>query len=92
MIDGGFIVAGVALFLFGKYGLAFWLIVLSIISGAGAAIMAVANPAWYFEKRLRAGLEVDVFNNIRSLVITKVVIIVPMLFLAWYLGGKAGYF
>jgi hypothetical protein len=77
------------------YGLAFWLVVLAIISGAGAAIKAVSNPDWYFNRRVQAGMDVDVINSgkdIRLLVITKVVLIVPMLVLAWYLGGKAGYF
>jgi hypothetical protein len=95
MIDGGLIFAGVALYLFGNYTIAFWLIVLSIISGAGAAIKAVANPGWYLENRARAGLEVNIVDpssDIRSLVITKVVIILPMIFLAYFLGGKAGYF
>jgi hypothetical protein len=78
----------------GQYERALLLIVLSIISGAGAAVIAVANPDWYFAKRIQAGLDVDLFRpykGIASLVITKVIIIAALLWAAWHIAGKAGY-
>jgi hypothetical protein len=38
------------------------LILLAIISGAGAALIAVANPEGYRDKRRQAGLETDFLN------------------------------
>ena len=41
----------------GQYVLAFWFVMLSIISGLGAVAKAIANPDWYAEGRARAVLE-----------------------------------
>ena len=95
MIDIGIAVVGGVLFLLGQYKLAFWLIVLAIISGLGAVVKAVINPSWYAEKREEAGLETDFFNlskHIASLIVTKAIVVLVLAFIAWYLGAKAGYF
>ena len=51
MIDVGVAVVGGVFYLTGQYTLALLLILLAIISGAGAAIIAVANPEGYRDKR-----------------------------------------
>jgi hypothetical protein len=95
LIDIALVVVGGILFLLGKYELAFWLIVLAIISGLGAAAHAIVNPRWYRRKRMEAGLDFDLFDpwkGIVSLVITKAIILVPLTFIAYYLGRRAGLF
>jgi hypothetical protein len=62
MINIGIAVTGGIFYLTGRYNMALLLLVLAIISGAGAAIMSVVNPDWYFQKRIQAGLEVDFLN------------------------------
>jgi hypothetical protein len=94
MIDIGLVVIGGILYLAGQYGAALLLIVLAIISGAGAALMAVANPDWYVEKRMNAGLDMDFINpnkHIVSLLITKAVVIAVLVWAAWHVAHKAGY-
>jgi hypothetical protein len=44
LIDMGIAVTGGIFYLSGRYNMALLLLVLAIISGAGAAIMSVANP------------------------------------------------
>ena len=51
MIDLAIAAAGGIMYLSGQYRLALILIALSIISGAGAVVMAIANPDWYSHKR-----------------------------------------
>lgn len=94
MIDIGIALLGGFFYLTGQYGLALLLVVLAIISGAGAAVMAVRNPDWYFQKRLQAGLDVDLFNphkGIVSLLMTKVIVIALLAYIAYHIAGKAGY-
>lgn len=94
MIDIGIAVLGGIFYFTGQYGLALILIVLAIISGAGAALMSIANPDWYVQKKINAGLEVDMFNprkGIASLVVTKVIVIAALLAAAWHIANKAGY-
>lgn len=81
-------------YLTGNYGLTLLLIALAILSGAGAVVMALINPDWYFQKRARAGLEIDFFNprkGIGSLVVTKIVIIAALLWIARYVAEMGGY-
>jgi hypothetical protein len=94
MITPALVVACGAFYLFGQYERALLLIVLSIISGAGAAVMAVANPDWYFAKRMQAGLDIDLFSpnkHITSLAATKIIIIAALVLVAWHIAQKAGY-
>ena len=94
MIDLGIAVVGGFFYLTGQYGFALLLIVLAIISGAGAALMAIANPESYAQKRMSAGLHVDYFNprkGIASLVITKVITTLLLSWISWYIAKKAGY-
>ncbi len=94
MIDVGIAIVGGIFYLTGQYGLALLLIVLAIISGAGAAVMAIANPDWYFKKRLQAGLDVDLFNphkGIASLLVTKVIVIGFLVWIAYHIASKVGY-
>lgn len=62
MIDIGIAVSGGIFYLTGRYNMALLLLVLAIISGTGASILSVVNPDWYFQKRMQAGLDVDLFN------------------------------
>ena len=92
MIDIGIAVVCGIFYAMGQYKLAFWLIVFAIANGAGAALRAIINPDWYFEKRVEAGLGVDLFNSgIRSLLITKAIIVALLAWAALYVGEKAGY-
>jgi hypothetical protein len=94
MIDLGIAAVGGFFYLTGQYTAALLLIVLAIISGAGAALLAIVNPDWYFEKRTHAGLDVDIFNprkGIASLLVTKLVIIAGLSWGAWHIAEKAGY-
>lgn len=87
-------VIGGVLYLAGLYGLALILIVLAIISGAGAVLMALVNPDWYRDKRSQAGLETDFFNarkGIGSLIFTKAVTIAVLIWIARHFAEKAGY-
>jgi len=57
-------------------------------------MMAVANPDWYFRKRMQAGLEVDFLNpaqGIGALIITKVIVIAGLIWAGWHIATKAGY-
>lgn len=94
MIDLGIAAVGGIMYLSGQYGLALALIVLSIISGAGAVLMALANPDWYSNKRSQAGLEIDFFNarrGIGSLILTKAITIAILIWVARHIAEKAGY-
>jgi hypothetical protein len=94
MIDLGIVVIIGIMYLAGLYGLALALIVLSIISGAGAVLMALANPDWYSNKRSQAGLETDVFNprkGVGSLILTKAITIAILVWVARHIAEKAGY-
>lgn len=94
MIDLGIAVVGGIFYFSGQYGLALLLIGLAIVSGAGAVLMAVANPDWYREKRSRAGLETDFTNprkGIGSLLVTKVITIALLVWIARHIAQKAGY-
>ena len=82
------------LYFTGQYTLSFWLIVFLILNGMFAVVKAIANPNWYMSERLKAGLDVNLLNpgkGISSLVVTKVILIVILLFFAWKIGEKAGY-
>lgn len=94
MITMGIAVLAGIMYATGNYSSAFWLIVLAIISGAGAAVKAIANPDWYANQRIKAGLEIDLFNprkGVVSLIVTKAILISLLLVVAWWLAGKAGY-
>jgi hypothetical protein len=94
MIDLGIAALGGILYLSGQYGLALALIVLSIISGAGAVLMALANPDWYSNKRRQAGLETDFVNprkGIGGLILTKAITIAILIWVARHIAAKAGY-
>jgi hypothetical protein len=95
MISLGVAITGGVLWLSGQYALAFWFVILSIISGLGAVVKAIANPHWYAEGRARAGLETDFFNpskGIGSLIVTKIIATTILGWCAWRLGQLAGYF
>jgi hypothetical protein len=94
MIDVGIAVVGAIFYFTGQFGLALVLILLAIISGAGAVVRSIANPDWYFQKRMQAGLDVDVFNSgksFRSLIVTKAIVIAILIWAAWHIATKAGY-
>jgi hypothetical protein len=94
MIDVGIAVVGAIFYFTGQYGLALILILLAIISGVGAAGMSIANPDWYRQKRMQAGLDVDVFNSgkgIGSLIVTKAIVIAILIWAAWHIASKSGY-
>ena len=95
MISLAIAAAGGLMWFNGQYEKAFMLVVLSIISGLGAVVMALANPDWYQQKRMQAGLEIDFFNSskgIGGLIFTKVITTAILAWCAWRLGQLAGYF
>jgi len=83
---------------FGHYEAAFWITVLCMANGALAALAALANPNWYLERRMAAlpdeGITsaIDLRDQIRHFVITKVAITAVGTVAAWYFGRLAGYF
>ena len=93
MIDLGLALIGAVLYFTGLYGFALILIGLAIISGVGAVIKSIVNPDWYYQQRMQAGLDVDFFSNkqIRSLILTKIVVVGLLLWAAWHIAVKAGY-
>jgi len=93
MIDMGLVLVGAILYFTGQYGLALILIALAIISGLGAVIRSLVNPDWYYQQRMQAGLDVDFFSNkqIRSLILTKIVVVALLLWAAWHIAIKVGY-
>jgi hypothetical protein len=94
MIDLGIAALGGVLYLSGQYGFALALIVLAIISGAGAVLMALANPDWYRNRRSQAGLETDFINprkGIGGLILTKAITIAILIWVARHIAAKAGY-
>jgi hypothetical protein len=95
MISFAIAATGGMFWLTGHYEKAFWFVVLSIISGLGAVVMALANPDWYQQKRSQAGLEIDFFNSskgVGGLILTKIVTTAILGWCAWKLGQLAGYF
>ncbi len=95
MIDLGIATFGGIMYLSGQYSLALLLVLLAIISGAGAVLMALANPDWYRDKRSQAGLETDFFNarkGIGGLILTKAITIAILIWVARHIAEKAGYF
>ena len=77
----------------GEYKLSFWISAIGIVNHAGAAVRAIIDPDWYLRKRIEANLPIDFFNSgIRSLVITKVLMIGVLSWAAWRAGVHAGYF
>ena len=94
MVSTGMMLLVSILYFTSQYTLSFWLIVLLILNGMFAVMKAIANPSWYMSERLKAGLDVNLFNpgkGIFSLIVTKVILIVILLFFAWKIGEKAGY-
>jgi hypothetical protein len=94
MIDMGIAVAGVIFYFTGRYNMALLPLVLAIISGAGAAIVSVRNPDWYFRRRMQAGLDVDIFNpgkGIGALLMTKAIVIGLEMWAVYYIAQTAGY-
>lgn len=95
MISFAIAATGGMFWLTGHYEKAFWFVVLSIISGLGAVVMALVNPSWYQQKRLEAGLEIDFFNSskgVGQLIVTKIITTAILAWCAWKLGTLAGYF
>jgi len=94
MIDIGIAVTGGIFYLTGRYNMALLLLVLAIISGAGAAFMSVVNPDWYFQRRMQAGLDVDVFNpgkGVGAMLVTKAIVIGLEVWAAYCVAQTAGY-
>ena len=59
-------------------------------------MMALRNPHWYMHKRIEAGIpvEIDIMDPdkvIRSMIMTKLVVIGALSWAAWYIATKAGY-
>jgi hypothetical protein len=94
VIDFGLAAIGGVLYFLGLYNFALLLIALAIVSGAGAIVKSIANPDWYAQQRMQAGLDVDFINpgrGIASLIATKVLVITILLWAAWRIATKAGY-
>jgi hypothetical protein len=95
MISWAIAATGGMFWLTGHYEKAFWFVVLSVISGLGAVVMALVNPDWYQRKRAQAGLEIDFFNpskGVGGLIFAKVITTTILAWCAWKLGALSGYF
>ena len=90
MITVGVAVLAAVFYFTGSFVSAFWLIVLAILSGLGAVARAVIDPGWYLQKRVEAGLDPQL--DLKGLLLTKGILIVVLVGLAWHIGSRAGYF
>ena len=80
-------------YVIGEYKLAFWVSVFGIVNHTGAAVRAVINPDWYFRKRMKANLSVDLLNSgVTNLLIIKAIMVGVLSWAAWRAGMQAGYF
>jgi hypothetical protein len=94
MLDLGVVVFAGFFYLIGSYGLSLLVIGLAIVSGAGAVVMAIADPHSYQSKRAQAGLEIDFINpykGIGAMLVTKAIIIGVLLFAAHHVAKQGGY-
>jgi hypothetical protein len=94
MLDLGTVLLAGLFYLMGWYGLSLIVIALSIVSGAGAVVRAIADPHSYQNKRAHAGLDIDFVNPYRGiggLLITKALVIGVLLFAAYYVAERGGY-
>ena len=95
MISFGVIVFCLILYIAELYVAAFWVIVFVIANGLLGAIRAVLNPDWYYNERMKAGLNSGMLNTekqLKRMIITKFVIVLVLSSIAWHIGQKAGYF
>jgi hypothetical protein len=95
MISFAIIIGALISYWYGHYEAAFWATILNMLNGGMAAVTAVRNPDWYLARRAEAfpdEMIVRVDDQIRSLVVTKVIIIAISAVVAWYFGRLAGYF
>lgn len=79
----------------GYFTLAFWVVVFVILQSAFGAARAIINPDWYQTRRMEAGLDIRFLNarhGVSSLIVTKLILIGILSFVAWKLGQNAGYF
>jgi hypothetical protein len=82
----------VALYFFGAYEPSFWIVSLSLGNGLLGWARATLNSDWYVQKRMAAGLEVDLFRPLRGLHYTKLASTLVLAACSYAAGSKAGYF
>ena len=88
-MDLGLAAIAAVSYFFGISDWAFWLVVAAIVSGLLDVLESIVKLSWYIERGLQAGLY---FNDIRSLILTKLVATAIFGCAASWLGFRAGYF
>ena len=88
-MDLGLAAIAAASYFFGISDWAFWLVVAAIVSGLLDALESIVRLSWCIERGLQAGLY---FNDIRSFILTKLVVTAIFGCAACWLGFRAGYF
>jgi hypothetical protein len=89
-MDLGLAAIAAAAYFFGIFDWAFWLVVAAIVSGLLDVIESIVKLSWCIERGLQAGLYFN--NDIRSLILTKLVATAIFGCAASWLGFRAGYF
>ena len=93
MLSWGIMFVAIIAAAYGHYEVAFWTMVLNLLSATSTVTAVVRDPSWYMARRgpgLSLGEESE--DEITSIVASQVVLIFLSSVLAWYLGQWAGYF
>jgi hypothetical protein len=93
MLSWGIMFVAIIAAAYGHYEVAFWTMVLNLLSATSTVTAVVRDPSWYMARRgpgLSLGEESE--DEITSIVASQVVLIFLGSVLAWYLGQWAGYF
>lgn len=84
---GIFLIVAVAYWI-GRPDIAFWVIILGLLSGLLGVIKAVTNRDWYEAQAIEAGVK----PSYAMLFGTKIIIFAILLGAAWFTGAAANYF
>ena len=93
MLSWGIMFVAIIAAAYGHYEVAFWTMVLNLLSATSTVTAVVRDPSWYMARRgpgLSLGEESE--DEITSIFASQVVLIFLGSVLAWYLGQWAGYF
>ncbi len=88
MVSIGWAVVVGALYWFGFYGVAFWIVVFLLVNGGLGLLKAYTNRDWYEAGARAAGVE----PNFPMLVVSKLWVIPLLIWAGWHVGSAADYF
>jgi hypothetical protein len=75
------------------YEIAFWALVLNLLSAAVTVVAAVRDPSWYMARRAPSlSFGFDSEEEVITIVASKAVLIFLSSVVGWYMGKWAGYF